>query len=274
MRAKRRLSSVDVYHVVARGTGRQLIFEDDDDRAVFLDTLRLALGHTGAELYAWCLMGNHVHLLVHAPIDQVAQFMKELCGTYAQYFNKKAGRTGHLFQERYKSEAVDDDAYLLTVLRYIHDNPAKAGIASASKYAWSSYSEYLGKPGLCSTDFVSGLFSGKDDYARFHSLNSASAACLDIPDRQEARRQMTDSQALEVAKDVLGEEDLASVKELVRAERNHAILVLRAAGLSIRQTERITGIGRGAVQRVWSNQNKGMYLGDVTDLSPDTGRCH
>ena len=253
MRAKRDLSSVDLYHVVARGTGRQIIFEDDDDRKTFLRILRHALEESKSELYAWCLMSNHVHLLVHAPIDRIALFMKDLCGTYAQYFNKKTGRTGHLFQERYKSEAIDSDDYLMAVIRYIHNNPVKSGMATVDSYAWSSYSEYVGAPILCSTGFVSSLFSGVDDFAQFHAATPENETILDIPHSRTRTRAMPDALALKRARLAIGAQRLASIKELLPQERDEAILALRAAGLSIRQTERLTGIGRGSIERVWRN---------------------
>ena len=168
MRIPRVQSTADIYHVIARGTGRQIIFEDDDDRQRFLMYLSAALRDAGAELLAWCLMENHVHLLIHAPLPDLSAAMRRVCGTYALRFNAKTGRVGHLFQDRFKSEAVSDDAYLMTVVRYIHENPAKAGVGAVDAYPWSSYREYVGAPVLCTTDFVLEVFGGVDNFAAFH----------------------------------------------------------------------------------------------------------
>ena len=97
----------------------------------------------GFELVAYCLMENHVHLLLRDTKDHLDLVMKKIAGSYAYYFNHKYDIRGHLFQDRYGSEVVEDDAYLMTAIRYIHRNPEKAGIALAGEYRWSSYDAYL-----------------------------------------------------------------------------------------------------------------------------------
>lgn len=249
MRTPRKQSEQDLYHVVSRGTGRQLIFEDDDDRRAFLAMMGQALATNGVELYAWCLMGNHVHLLMHGPVDDISNCMKQLCGGYAQHFNGKAGRTGHLFQERFKSEPVEDEAYLLTVVRYIHENPAKAGIAAAWEYPWSSYGEYLGKPGLCNTELVLGMLGGTGGFDRFHREEHADGPCLDVTSGRSRTRAMPDGVARSIAEQVLGEGFLDGLKELPVEEREPSLRLLKESGLTVRQIERLTGIGRGTIQR-------------------------
>lgn len=250
MRAPREHSQFDIYHVVSRGVGRQLIFEDDDNRSVFLELLTKVIDGNGTEVYAWCLMGNHVHLLLHAELDCVSQCMKRLCSTYAQYFNRKTGRVGHLFQERFKSEPVNDDAYLLTVTRYIHDNPSKAQVSTMEDYQWSSYREYVGKPRLCSTDFVLGVFGGPEAFVRFHADGSHAVRCLDVSSGRNRTRAMPDSTAISIAEAVLGVGRLENLKALPLEERNEGIRRLKTEGLTVRQIERLTGIGRNAIQRV------------------------
>ena len=247
MRAARKQSPADIYHVIARGVGKQLIFEDDRDRRFFMKLLVEALEDSSAELYAWCLMGNHFHLLVHAPISSLAQLMKQVCGRYAQWFNAKYGRVGHLFQERYKSEPVSDDEYLLTVVRYIHDNPSKAGIAPTAKYPWSSYREYAGRPIVCKTEFVTAVFGGREGFLSFHSGEPRGKSCLDIDEPRSKTRPMTDELALEIAQDLLGSTSLSDLKMLPIEERRQLLKSLKNAGLSIRQLERFTGIGRNAI---------------------------
>lgn len=117
MRAQRAVSEAEIYHVISRGTGRQLIFECDGDRERYLALLGRAARQRQAVLYAWCLMGNHVHVLVRAPLERLSAMMRELNSSYAIWFNAKSGRVGHLFQGRFKSEPVDSDAYLRQNLR-------------------------------------------------------------------------------------------------------------------------------------------------------------
>ena len=254
MRTPREHSQYDIYHVVSRGVGRQLIFEDDDDRDTFLELLKKAINTNGVEVYAWCLMDNHIHLLLHAELEHVSQCMKQLCGAYAQYFNHKAGRVGHLFQERFKSEPVNDEAYLLTVTRYIHDNPSKAQVSTMEDYRWSSYREYVTQPKLCSTAFVLGVFGGLEAFIEFHADESRSARCLDVSFGRNKTRAMPDSTAIDIAKAVLGMELLENLKALPLEERNEGIRRLRMEGLTVRQIERLTGIGRNIVQRVSLNE--------------------
>ena len=249
MRQPRRQSEADIYHVIARGTGRQIIFEEDDDYRKFLEILAAALSRTKCELYAWCLMDNHVHLLFHAPLENISQCMKRTCGVYAQHFNEKAGRVGHLFQERYKSEPVEDDGYLLTVFSYIHYNPTKAHIAAFDEYEWSSYHEYLGQPGICTTDFMSAYFNGAEDYRQRHLARGDTGDVLDVDGPRSATRAMPDSAALRLAQDILGELGVSELKGLERTRRNEWLALLGKAGLSVRQIERLTGIGRGSIER-------------------------
>lgn len=246
MRTRRRESSSGIYHVMARGTGRQNIFEGDADRTEFLSILDEALDRSGVILYAWCLMSNHVHLLLQGALGDVSTCMKRLCGIYAQRFNQRTGRVGHLFQERYKSEPVEDDAYLLTVVRYIHDNPVKGKLSDMESYTWSSYKEYLGAPGHCSTDFVLAAFGGRDSFVRFHEDESNAGECLDVtsPNSRGRTRAMPDDVARETAAGVLDDVGLDDLKSLPRSVRNEYIRRLKGAGLSIRQIERLTGIGR------------------------------
>ena len=249
MRTQRKQSAADVYHVIVRGTGRQLIFEDDADRRRFLELLSQSMTAEGVELYAWCLMGNHVHLLMHAPMDNLAACMKKCCGSYARYFNDKAGRVGHLFQERFKSEPINDDTYLLTVLRYIHANPEKAGVSKTEVYAWSSYGEYVGRPWICATEKVLGMFDSVDSFAEFHHADVGSVECMDVDQIRTATKAMPDEMALRLAADVLNGTPIDSIKALPRRERDEALAKLKRARLTIRQIERLTGIGRNTIVR-------------------------
>ena len=248
MGARRTQSEASIYHVIARGTGRQIIFEDDEDRKRFLYLFKKALKDCGAEVYAWCLMSNHVHLLIHASIDVLSKVMHSVLRPYAIYFNERNGRVGHLFQERFRSEPINDDVYFLTVIRYIHRNPVKAGIAKLEEYPWSSYHEYTGRPWICSIDFPLGAFGSVEEFERFHAIE-ADDTCLDVHLKRTKTRGMSDDFALEIARDVLGATKPEELKTLDTPLRNREIVKLKKAGLTILQIERLTGIGRGSVQR-------------------------
>ena len=131
----RKKSGTGIYHVMLRGINRQDIFEDDEDYLQMTSILRgqsERYDEKGLRLppfctfYAYCLMSNHLHLLIQEREDNISDIVKRIGVTYAHYFNKKYERNGHLFQDRFRSEPVDDIGYFITLLRYIHQNPLKA----------------------------------------------------------------------------------------------------------------------------------------------------
>ncbi len=128
-----------VYHVVARGNDRRTIFLDDWDRETYLDRLASCRARFGFFVYAFCLMDNHVHLVLERGPDTLSRIMLTLQSFYGQRFNRRHDRVGHLFQGRYKAFLVEKDRYLIALLRYVHSNPLKAGlVARAEHYRWSS----------------------------------------------------------------------------------------------------------------------------------------
>ncbi|MBI4691718.1 MAG: transposase [Nitrospirae bacterium] len=156
------------YHIIVRGNQRQDIFLDEDDRRSYLERLQRYKSECGFILYAYVLMTNHVHLLIETPHDPISRIMQRINFTYTQYFNKRYGKVGHLFQGRYKSYLCDKDSYLLSLIRYIHNNPVRAGmVGDAGVYEWSSHMDYLeGTKGVVNTDKVLRLFSERPLIAR------------------------------------------------------------------------------------------------------------
>lgn len=111
-----------------RGANRQEIFHDEEDHAQFLKILGRYKQKCKIQVYAWCLMGNHIHLLLKEGDEELAITMKRISVSYVWFYNWKYKTTGHLFQDRYRSENVESDRYLLAAVRYIHQNPVKAGL--------------------------------------------------------------------------------------------------------------------------------------------------
>lgn len=237
------------YHVVTRGNGRQRIFEDDGDRRAFVETLGRFAAGDGVAVIAWCLMDNHVHLLVRMRLEELSELMRALGSAYASFFNRRHDRVGHLFQDRFRSEPVESEAYLLTVVRYIHQNPVAAGLAPSCEYRWSSYRAYLGLP--CERvptecDTVLSMLGGVDGFVDFHRALDDDAACIDV----EERGVVSAERAREIAGVALGGVRVEEVFSLPRPERNRALRALRDARLSVRQIERLTGVSRGVISRV------------------------
>jgi len=126
-RQARKKSATGIYHIMLRGIDGRNIFLDDEDRSKFIEKLLSAKQNANFKLYGYCLMDNHVHLLIEEN-EEIGTSVKRITVGYVQWHNNKYGRTGHLFQNRYNSEVVETESYLVTVLRYIHQNPVKANI--------------------------------------------------------------------------------------------------------------------------------------------------
>ena len=129
-RKARELSRTNIYHVMLRGINRQTIFEDNEDMNCFLTEVRRCKDISDFKLYAFCLMSNHVHLLLETDQEPLDMIFRRLGSRYAGWYNRKYGRVGHLFQDRYRSEKVETEQYFLTALRYILQNPMKAMMIS------------------------------------------------------------------------------------------------------------------------------------------------
>ena len=134
-----------VYHITARGDRREPIYEDDEDRRAFLAVLAQTLGRFDAQCLAYCLMGNHYHLVLHTGQRNLSRVMRHLNGVYTQAFNRRHAKVGHLFQGRFKAILVDTDAYLLTLCRYVEANPVAAHMVEfPMQWPWSSCNAHLG----------------------------------------------------------------------------------------------------------------------------------
>ena len=134
-----------LWHVTARGNERGEVFRDDADRREFLAVLGRTASVYGWRLHAYVLMGNHYHLLVETPEPTLSRGMRDLNGVTTQRFNRRHGRTGHLFEGRFKAILVEREAHLLELVRYVVLNPVRAGLAkSPAAWAWSSYKATAG----------------------------------------------------------------------------------------------------------------------------------
>jgi len=138
-----------LHHIMVRGINKSTIFEDDQDRAQFLNRLGENVTEARATVYAWALMTNHAHILFKSGKQGISAVMRKQLTWYAQYFNRRHRRSGHLFENRYKSILCDEDNYLLALIRYIHLNPLRAGMAETleelDRYPWSGHSAVIGK---------------------------------------------------------------------------------------------------------------------------------
>lgn len=242
-RTRRILSSTGIYHIMVRGINQQNIFVEDEDYSRYLDTLEKYQKEIDFELYAYCLMGNHLHLLMKEGNEEIGNTMKRIGVSYVYWYNWQYNRSGHLFQGRFKSEPVENDAYFLTVLRYIHQNPLKASLTSdLEKYKWSSYKEYAKQSKMVNTNFALQLFSSdkNDSLARFRAFHKeiSNEKCLDI---EEEKRTLSDKEVRELVFNKHNIE-LAKIQNMEQELQDKIILDLREEqGVSLRQLSRLTG---------------------------------
>lgn len=248
-RCAREKSQSGMYHIILRGTNRQEIFHDDEDCLRFLETVEKYKKQAEVKIYGWCLMGNHIHLLFGEGSEEISVTMKRIGVSYARYYNRKYDTVGHLFQDRFRSENVECDAYLMTVIRYIHQNPVKAGLVrKPGDWKWSSCSGYYGRetepPGLLDSELILSMFSvkGKSSIARFRAFNEAESnqKCLD---NEQKNILLTDDQARVEIEKLIPLFEIVKIKGLPKAERDKIISRIKGIkGLTQRQAARILGI--------------------------------
>jgi len=247
-RQERVRSKSGYYHIMLRGNERKNIFLDEDDKLRFIETIKEKKKEDRFYLQAICLMDNHIHMMMSEGTENIAQIIKRITVSYVYYFNKKYKRIGHLFQDRYKSEAVEDDNYVLALARYIHQNPIKAGMVERLEdYKWSSYNGYINKNAYISkiidAEIVLELFS-KDRGEALKKFKEYSNASYNEPFMDLQEESNDEEKGREIYKKML--EDLGEIQpseELIREFR-------RNTGLSIRRIADITGLNKDKINKI------------------------
>ncbi|MFT4296726.1 MAG: transposase [Micropruina sp.] len=234
-----------MYHVMMRGLNRDAIFLEDEDFEDFLRALRETKAASGCAVLAYCLMTNHVHLVLRADREPIGVVMKRLGVRYAGRFNRKYGRVGHLFQDRFRSEPVEDDGYLTTLLPYIWNNPVVAGMVSRPEdYRWSSR-RWLGSTSPLLDHDVLGQLLAMDvvELADAHAADGVPRRPFDPP-RFDADDAM---ELLHAASGVRTREEFG---DLARADQCRVVRELRTRGLSYALIGRVIGRPKSTVARM------------------------
>ena len=248
----RQPSPTGIFHVTQRGVNCQDLFFDDADRRKYCKLLFRLLSEMSFTLHAYCLMSDHVHLLLSENADQsVSAFMQRINIRYARYYNEKYGRIGPVFNERFCSKAVGNEAYYRYVMHYICQNPVKAGICKmASDYPWSSL-QYLGSPGTMIDSSEVRRNSQMELHALYCYLNEERDLPQDVPFESEMpARLLTDEHAIAIFRRVTG---LESPTDFAHISREKRILVLRSmieSHCSLRQIARVVGISRTQIAQL------------------------
>lgn len=256
-RIARDYNKLKVYHTIIRGIDKQDIFYSEKDRVKFIEIIKVSKEKYNYELYAYCLMDNHVHLVIYDKNEEISKIMQSIQVRYVMYFNRKYDRIGHLFQNRFFSKKVEDRQYLKNLCRYIHQNPLKAGIAKTEEYKWSSYKSYIRFNKLIDTRLLLLTFSddekeAKEEFKKFHNINAN--------DKQSEINDMIEYEMYEAISDedvgnyiceILKINNVREILKFNREIRNENLLKLkRLKNIPAAQLARVIGINRKIIERL------------------------
>lgn len=240
-RSARKQSSSGLYHVLLRAQ-RGTLFASDAEKRTFLALLEALIGPETASVCAYCLMNDHVHLLLYAPLGP-EPLTRPLCARYAALFNQARNQQGKVFYDRFMSQPVEAGQDFLRHLRFIHMNPVRARLVfSPGDYPFSSYASCLNHRGPVDWARTAALLDGRR-FEQYH-LQDMDDHLLEPPQG----RGLTDQQALSILRLELRMEP-DDLQNLSRPRRDECLSELKSLGLSVRQIERLTGINRGVVQK-------------------------
>lgn len=247
-RQARQVSKTGIYHVMLRGIDKANIFQENLDYEYFLEAINKAKKLGGFKLHGYCLMDNHIHLLVEEG-EEIGNSIKRIAVSYVSWYNYKYGRVGHLFQDRFKSEIVESEEYFITALRYIHQNPVKANIvAKVEDYFWSSYNAYLdaykaGNPVLVDTRRIINNFKSLSNFETYMNIENEDE-CLECTSISKVSD-------IILKKRIEKENNITDIMLLAQDKKNDLIKeCYKSYNSSIRQLSRVFGVGKNVVERL------------------------
>ncbi|WP_404404928.1 transposase [Jeotgalibacillus malaysiensis] len=252
-RTSRIVSKSGIYHISIRGVNRQLMFYDDADRTFLLNKLLFLKVETGFQLYAWCLMDNHIHLVIKEEHISISKIMQRLNASYTIYLNRKYDGTGTIYDGRFYSTPIETVPYLRTVIRYTHQNPVRSLIVSSpSEYKWSSCQHYYGKStnfnSLTNIENILKLFSLNIEESIKHFIEYTESI-YELPWKNPSKKlKLSDAQALDIIQEHIANIKIPLIKKLPKLERNLIIRNLKSInGLNASQLSRILGIPKSVI---------------------------
>ena len=240
-RLARNISQSGVYHILFRGVNQQNIFEEASDFEKLKETIAIVKQDLHFEIYAYCFMSNHVHIVLkEKTLGDISLIMKRILTKYARWYNIKYGRIGALISNRYKSVPVEIDEYFLHLIRYVHQNPIKAGIIDKiENYPYSSFKEYINKAELTDTNFLLKMIS-IEAFIDYHKEIEI------MKFRVTDSKRKTDEDVLMFLKKNYNIDNPKSISKFSKIERNKILAELKKE-FSVRHLQRITGISRGVI---------------------------
>ncbi len=265
-RQPRRKSQSNVYHCMLRGINKQDIFFDKKDYLEFQSIIKKTKKTFFYHLYSYVLMPNHIHLEIKDENQKLSKIIHSMATSYANYFNKKYQRVGHLFENRFQSRNVENSYYMLNLVRYIHQNPVKAGISEMEKYSWSSYLEYFKSENLkdenkiVDTEEIFLMFSPEKKQAKkeFFEFNRKSLKFQDSIEllEYEMRNKLTDEEVIYFIKEELEIYNIQEIQKYNVKDRDEVIQkIRRIKGVTQPQIARVLGITAKIVEKAYEKEN-------------------
>lgn len=248
-RNNRKFAISKTYHVMLRGINKSIIFNDDADKRKFLNIFKETKEKYNYKIYAYCLMNNHVHIIIFDCLNQLSKIIQSIAVSYSSYYNKKYERVGHLFQNRFKSKCVENDTYLKSLIRYIHQNPDKAGICKTNNYKWSSFNDFFNDNTLIDKKYVLSLFDNNINFfADFNIKNNYS--CKDDIEF-EFLNIIDDNLAIELIKEQFKIDNIDEINKYNKKIRNNYLKqIKKIKGISKRQISRIFKVDRKTLNNI------------------------
>jgi len=263
-RTARKISETNIYHVMLRGINRQDIFEEDADRYYFMSVLNRCKEVSGFRLHAFALMSNHIHLLIEPAGEPLELIFKRIGTRYAVWYNRKYQRAGHLFQDRFRSESVTTDQYYRTVLRYIMQNPLKAGMVNCpGDYRWSSYNAYeKGQGAVTDTQFATELFGSREMLVQYLNQENEDQ----VMDEEEHDWRLRDDAAGQIMRQITQCASIPDFQRLDPERQKEFARKMHAEGLSMGQIARLTGMPKTTIHRAVRNGEKKLDVDEQLKL--------
>lgn len=253
----RSYSNSKIYHIILKGIDDQDIFYEDQDRRVFLKKLELTKTEYDNQIYAYCLMDNHVHMVIKIEKEFLSKAIQTLMIRYVQYFNKKYKRIGTLVQSRFKSKNVENQRYFLEVCRYVHRNPENAGVAKTEDYKWSSYQEYLGKSKIIDKNILLHYLNNDiNEFIKYTAKNDVYENLNELAE-YEIISKLKDVEVSNIITKIFHIKELNEIpyffKNLDKIELKQAIEKMKKIkGTNKTQLSRIIRINRAVIERIWN----------------------
>lgn len=253
-RMARKISKSKVYHIIFRGNDKQDIFLDKQDYLKMMKEIINTKEKYKYKIFAYCLMTNHVHLIIYDKNENISRAMQSLIVSYSNYFGKKYDKTGHLVQGRFFSKNVETKEYLIKLCRYIHQNPMKAKISSTNQYKWSSYKEYVGNSNIVDNKMILSLLGKTKQEAikNFIIIHQNEKEGINDYIEFEILSKLTDLELKQRIEKILNinNVDIRKIKKYNAQERNKVLKELKIIrGTSKTQIARVLGINRKIIER-------------------------